>query len=438
MFVKVVSKLCSILLLLVFAVVPLLVSCAPQPATPPVTEQPLVLGKEVIKIGYAGPAKMTVGQTLINGLQMAIDEINGAGGVLGTKLQLVVADTELTAVGATTAVEKLVLQDKVDCIMGGESTEGGTAIQMQAAKNRMLTFIQGTQLPAETNYKEDPEMYKHTFLFTPGPIDQVKMGMAFVDYMVPALKDSLGLTHINIGLIKDEDMWAQAVGPLIKDKVEQMSDATIVYDTSIAREANDFSVELTQLREKEAQFLYVLLGRPSTYPLVKQLRATQCPVAVGGFVMLATNTSDFISAVGVDNAAYTSSFAIFSHPIDARSKTMFDRYYRQYNQTASYHAPIGYLMVQYLARALQMTKSLNSDQLVKAVETIQIAPEEGWGGGPAVFGESHRLLYLGDYLSPYFFEYAPDGTNVFLWPDKFKNSPLLVPSYVVDYWKSKR
>lgn len=51
--------------------------------------------------------------------QLAVDEINAAGGVLGKKLELIVVDDEGKADKAAAAVEKLATVDKVDVFVGG-------------------------------------------------------------------------------------------------------------------------------------------------------------------------------------------------------------------------------------------------------------------------------------------------------------------------------
>jgi branched-chain amino acid transport system substrate-binding protein len=51
--------------------------------------------------------------------QLAVDEINAAGGVLGKKLELIVVDDEGKADKAAAAVEKLATVDKVDVFIGG-------------------------------------------------------------------------------------------------------------------------------------------------------------------------------------------------------------------------------------------------------------------------------------------------------------------------------
>lgn len=59
------------------------------------------------------------GETTRRGAEFAIEEINAAGGVLGSPLELVVEDTRSMAGGASTAVKKLIARDKVIAVVNG-------------------------------------------------------------------------------------------------------------------------------------------------------------------------------------------------------------------------------------------------------------------------------------------------------------------------------
>ena len=74
-----------------------------------------------IKIGAAealsGPAGQ-YGQSIKNGFQLAVDEINAAGGVKGRKLEIVMRDTQGDPTKAVNATQELISQAKVHAIWG--------------------------------------------------------------------------------------------------------------------------------------------------------------------------------------------------------------------------------------------------------------------------------------------------------------------------------
>ena len=68
----------------------------------------------VIKLGANWPLGDVSGLECSKAAQLAVDEINKAGGVLGKQLQLVVVDDEGKGDKGVTAIEKLATVDKVD------------------------------------------------------------------------------------------------------------------------------------------------------------------------------------------------------------------------------------------------------------------------------------------------------------------------------------
>jgi branched-chain amino acid transport system substrate-binding protein len=73
----------------------------------------------VIKLGANWPLADVSGLECSKAAQLAVDEINKAGGVLGKQLQLVVVDDEGKGDKGVAALERLVNVDKVDVLIGG-------------------------------------------------------------------------------------------------------------------------------------------------------------------------------------------------------------------------------------------------------------------------------------------------------------------------------
>ena len=76
---------------------------------------------EPIKLGFfmsMTGRDASFGETSVRGAQLAVEEINAAGGVLGRPLELVVADNRSLAGESATAVKKLINRDKVVALIG--------------------------------------------------------------------------------------------------------------------------------------------------------------------------------------------------------------------------------------------------------------------------------------------------------------------------------
>ena len=102
-----------------------------------------VLAQETIKVGaflsVTGPAAF-LGDPEQKTLELYVEKINAAGGVLGRKLQLISYDDSGDAEKARTFAKRLIEQDKVDVIVGG-STTGATMAAVPLMEAAQMPFI---------------------------------------------------------------------------------------------------------------------------------------------------------------------------------------------------------------------------------------------------------------------------------------------------------
>ena len=102
-----------------------------------------VQAQEPIRIGsflsVTGPAAF-LGDPEQKTLELYVEKLNAAGGVLGRKLELVVYDSAGDAEKARTFAKRLIEQDKVDLIVGG-STTGETMAVAPLVEQAQIPFI---------------------------------------------------------------------------------------------------------------------------------------------------------------------------------------------------------------------------------------------------------------------------------------------------------
>jgi branched-chain amino acid transport system substrate-binding protein len=96
-------------------------------------------------VSATGPASF-LGDPQQKTLELYVEKLNAAGGVLGRKMQLVLYDDNSDANKANAFVKRLVLQDKVDIVLGASTTGSTMAMvpQAQSAKVPMISFAAAT------------------------------------------------------------------------------------------------------------------------------------------------------------------------------------------------------------------------------------------------------------------------------------------------------
>ena len=99
---------------------------------------------DTIKVGVYGDLTgqtSSFGQSTKNGVELAVEEINAAGGVNGKKIQLIIEDDQGRPEQAKTVVSKLINQDKVQAVLGEVASTNSLAAApvAQEAKIPMIT-----------------------------------------------------------------------------------------------------------------------------------------------------------------------------------------------------------------------------------------------------------------------------------------------------------
>src|SRR5271157_125395 len=178
--------------------------------------------QKTIKFGYIGPMKFIVGQECSLTAEMAVEDINKAGGIkVGNtkhKVELVKVDSNeiLNLTDAVSAMERLITVDKVDFIVGGYRTEAVLAMQEVIADKKAIWINCYTGSPEPVarvakNYDRLKYFFKIATLNSKYIGDVVFNGLLIVRDKV--IKD-LGIAKPRVALLGEKALWVE---PVIKD-----------------------------------------------------------------------------------------------------------------------------------------------------------------------------------------------------------------------------
>ena len=112
-----------------------------KPITPPTTPgRAIKMGALVPLTGFLA----VLGPAMKNNAQMAVDDVNGQGGVNGSQIQLSFEDTASDPNTAVQKAKKLINDDKVDVIIGTLSSAERWAVALSATNPAKQIFINPT------------------------------------------------------------------------------------------------------------------------------------------------------------------------------------------------------------------------------------------------------------------------------------------------------
>ena len=140
--------------------------CGGGAAETPSEEEP---ASEVV-IGFAGAQtgpSATMGNATVQGAELAIEEINAAGGIMGSQIKFVTRDDEADPTKSKTAVEELIDKEKIQMILAQPNSTCVAAVEDYVNQNKIIQII-----PIATNtLLVDPAKYPYTFrTFFPSPV----------------------------------------------------------------------------------------------------------------------------------------------------------------------------------------------------------------------------------------------------------------------------
>ncbi len=147
-----------------------------------------------VKLGALMPMTgglQAYGEAALNGVRLAADEANAAGGVLGEKVTVVVADTQTKPQPAIDAAKKLVTIDKVAGIVGALSS-GNTGPVASS-----VTSVEGVpQISSASTAPSLTNLQDKDFLFRTVPSDAFQ-GVALAQIVKGAGIDNVAVMYLN-------------------------------------------------------------------------------------------------------------------------------------------------------------------------------------------------------------------------------------------------
>ncbi len=184
----------------------------------------------------------TFGQSTKNGSEMAFEEINKAGGVLGKPVKLIVEDDQSKPEEAATAVTKLINQNAVQAVLG------------EVASSRSLAaapICQGAKVPMVTPSSTNPKVtqvgdYIFRVCFT-----DVQQGEADAKFAAKSLK--LKRAALLYDVRNDYSVGLRLV---FAQKFKEYG-GEIVAEQSYSEGDSDFRAQLTQLKSANPEIIYV-------------------------------------------------------------------------------------------------------------------------------------------------------------------------------------
>ena len=283
---------------------------------------------DTVKMGVLAPVQMPVGQGIINAAKMAADEINAAGGIQGKKIELVIGDTESKPEKGVTAMKKLVLEDKVDVLVGEYNSGVSLAIQPFLRGYKIVFVTTGCASIALTdNVKKDYAKNKYFFRdMINSDIRQQKWAFKFLKEFV---NGKLG--YKRFAILAENAKWTEDYAPNLKKDLEGAG-LEVPFMERFDMDIKDFSPIFSKMKSLNVQWIAQIVSHAASIPMVKAW-ADNKPAPMG-CVDVTSQDAKFWEMTGgacLGEATYN---MIARAPLTDRTIPFWDNYVKKFGNNA--------------------------------------------------------------------------------------------------------
>ncbi len=364
----------------ILAIMAIFAGCAQQAEKAPEAKKEtgeVQKAPEEIKIGVLLPLTGNLapfGQGMLKGAKVAEKELNDAGGVLGSKVKLVVEDTGTEPAKAVEAARKLVNIDKVQAIDGAAASSSTLAVAPICEENKVVLVSPASTSPEVTNAGD--------YIFRVVPSDTLQ-GKVLADLSIGEGYKKAATFVINndygIGL---QDVFTNTFKEKGGDVVIQ-----IQYDPG----KGDYRTELQQIKDSGAEMIMFVSYPEDASVILKQaveLGLTQKWIAAEGIA-----SEEMFNYEGMKEAMEG---MLLTKPASSTDSEEYKHFYNLFkemypDEEPGIYADSTYDALMMIAKAIEAAGSYDGEKIKDAMYEIS----KGYKGatGDKTMDENGDIIY---------------------------------------------
>ena len=330
---------------LVLALLALRPSCEAQPAA----KDPIVVG---VMLPLSG-AIADFGKSAHQGVLLAAEQINAAGGINGAQIKLKVIDTRSDAAKVEAAAKKLINEEKV-CAAIGDVASGHTMVAARLFKEAKLPLI----TPCSTN---DTLSEGNPWLFRACFTDK-QQGEACAVFARQRLQKS------KIAVLTEKDNgYSKALAESFKKKAKELS-GEIVAENSYTPSANDWASTIEALGDlAKLDLVFASVYYADAAMIAKELRQQGYTGTILGGDGWESDEIVKLGGKSLDGAYWVGHF----HAESDAAKEFVAAYRKKHGTIPDSLAALGYDALMMLRKAFMDAKTTTGKEVADALAALK-------------------------------------------------------------------
>lgn len=315
---------------------------------------------DTIKLGMnmelSGPVA-AYGNQEKEGIEMAVEEINAAGGIDGKQIELVTKDNKSESTEAVSVTTSLTVKDGVVAIVGPATSGAVKASLPNATKVKVPLLTPSGTDDAITVQKGAVQEYAFRTCF-----QDSFQGKVLAIYAHETLK-----TDKAVILGDNSSDYAKGLTKAFKDAYE----GKVVIEENFTKGDKDFQAVLTKIKDKDFDVLYLPGYYEETGLITKQAREIGIDVPILG----PDGFSDpkYVEIAGKENVNQIYYASHFSTKVDTseKAKTFIEAFKKKYDKEPSSFNALSYDSIYMVKQAIEDQGSADSAAITKGLAELK-------------------------------------------------------------------
>ncbi len=321
---------------------------------------------EPIKIGVVTPLSGTyapIGQQVRWGLDLAVKEINAAGGVMGRQIELLYEDEEANPAVATQKAEKLFQVSKVDFLTGTVNSGSTLAVGQLAERNNRLIATTVSFADSITGDKCSPNVFRVN----------ARAGMQSAALAEWLAKEKPKANVFFIG--PDYEMGRSTVAAF--KKAAEAKGAKTVGEVFAPLDNKDYSPFFGQIRAAKPNVIYTSVAGNDTVRLFTQMSEYGVNRNVTIVGASGTVTSQNLSAIGKAAEGFVTGVG-YSPKLDTpENKKFVAAFQAAYKALPDLYGADSYGVLYFYKAAAEKAGSVDTDKVRGAMRDLEWSTPQG-------------------------------------------------------------
>lgn len=375
------------------------------------------MAAETIKIGAVLPLAEVIGKDASKSMQLAVKQINAAGGLLGRQLELIIVDDEMKPDKAVAAIEKLANSDKVDIFVGGTANATTMEVVPVLKKYKKVTVWCGA-----SSAKVEKELEGQNWFFHLQSWDY-QLGAYYERLWREVIQKHPNIKRKKIFVAYKED-------PFGSDSYSVGKPTAVAYQNVIQGEiykgAVPGSSDYLSMLKLAGQFVpdvFIWDGsEKDAKPMLEDAKniGFAPPVYLGNTLVWPADFSTLVGSEGVMFYSYWNESMKSKYKPSRDYGNAFSKEFKE--SPGTYFGPLAYTNIMIVAEAIKRAGTLESEALIKALEATKY---ESPLGDTFVFIKTMGINHQAG-ANPKLMQWQ-GGKIKIIWPWEFATGKLIYP-----------